>query len=247
MERTNNYLIQRDLARKHFLNYDQEQIIRKWALKSDDNWIYTEFLGAGYRIRRADALVLRETKAPAGDRQEDVQENDLRKCDVQENDLRKCDARENDLPADMTEAGFEEVLSIFDLLCHTEEKPYPAGTFAPVNSLKGRPAIAVSENIHRQYAAFPDRDPDGYCRACEMLGGRRISLGDIGYEFCVFQDLKLRLKFYHSDDEFPAQLICFWDEHALDYVFYETTFYIAGFLFKAVIGNMPQDHEMSVS
>ena len=37
------------------------------------------------------------------------------------------------------QAGFEEVLSIFDLLCHPGENKTVSAAFAPVNSLKGAP------------------------------------------------------------------------------------------------------------
>lgn len=140
---------------------------------------------------------------------------------------------------DGTQAGFEEVLSIFDLLCHEGECKHLSGTLAPVNSLKGRPrAIGVETGSYPKAAARFDRDVDGFCSACENLGGQRIPLGDIGYRFPLFGELYLVLKFYHGDDEFPASLTLLWDENTLQYLYYETVFYIAGFVLESITEKM---------
>ncbi|MDO4522028.1 MAG: DUF3786 domain-containing protein [Eubacteriales bacterium] len=129
-------------------------------------------------------------------------------------------------------ASFEETLAIFDLLCHTEgEAPKASGIFAPVNSLKGRPrTIGVDEKMTGKQAELYDSDWEAFRRACEHIGGEEIKLGDIGYEFTVFRDLKLRIKFYGADEEFPAQIVYLWDENALEYLYYETAFYVMFYL-----------------
>ena len=55
-------------------------------------------------------------------------------------------------------------------------------------------------------------------------------MGDIGFCFPLFADLKVQLKFYHSDEDFPATITLLWEENMLSYVYYETVFYIAGVL-----------------
>ena len=61
-----------------------------------------------------------------------------------------------------------------------------------------------------------------------------MNMGDIGYQFSVFGQLQLILKFYHSDEDFPASVTLLWDKNTLQYIFYETTFYIAGFLLQKI-------------
>ncbi len=48
-----NYDLQVDIAKKIFLEYDQGQIIEKYGLDADENWIYLRYLGMPCRISRA--------------------------------------------------------------------------------------------------------------------------------------------------------------------------------------------------
>ena len=52
MERTDNYKIQAAQAKSRFLTYDQEKLIAKLGLKSDESWLYTALFGQSYRICR---------------------------------------------------------------------------------------------------------------------------------------------------------------------------------------------------
>ena len=53
MNRTNNYEIARDNAAKLFLEWDQERMIERCGLRADGEFLYIEFLGQPFRIRRA--------------------------------------------------------------------------------------------------------------------------------------------------------------------------------------------------
>ena len=52
MARVNNYLIQASQAKGRFLTYDQQKLIDKFQLKSDNEYIYVNLLWQQYRIRR---------------------------------------------------------------------------------------------------------------------------------------------------------------------------------------------------
>lgn len=47
-----NYDLQVDIARRIFLEYDQERMIRKFCLKADNQWIYLTYLNSPCRISR---------------------------------------------------------------------------------------------------------------------------------------------------------------------------------------------------
>lgn len=49
----NNYKIQAAQAKQRFLTYDQQAIIRKLGLVSDDGWLYTRLLSTPYRLSRS--------------------------------------------------------------------------------------------------------------------------------------------------------------------------------------------------
>ena len=142
------------------------------------------------------------------------------------------------LRSDGREAGFEETLSIFDLLCHHSPEKSRAGGFAPVNSLKGRPVVGVSTDFHSEIANRFDLHQDAFQTACLALGGKPLSLGDLGFSFPLFEELTVGLKFYGSDEDFPASIVLLWDENMLQYVYYETVFYIAGFLLHQILEQM---------
>ena len=144
---------------------------------------------------------------------------------------------------DGAQAGFEEVLSIFDLLCHESSEKYLTGNFAPVNSLKGCPrAVGVGTDFHTKTASRFDADPAAFRQSCEALGGIPVPMGDIGYRFPVFQELSVILKFYHADEDFPASLTLLWEENTLQFLFYETVFYVAGFLLHSITEEMKKQH-----
>ena len=140
------------------------------------------------------------------------------------------------------EAEHGEVLSIFDLLCHRGDDKTVNGVFATVNSLKGLPKGAgVGTDFHHKQAAAFDRDFDAFRRACLALGGEPVDMGDLGFRFPVFGPLSVILKFYHADEDFPASLTLLWEENLLQFVFYETVFYMAGCLLAAIAQTMQME------
>ena len=54
MKRRDNYAIQAQQAKLRFLTYDQEKIIAKLHLRSDEAWLYIPMLGRLYRVGRKD-------------------------------------------------------------------------------------------------------------------------------------------------------------------------------------------------
>lgn len=53
----NNYEQMRDQMRPHFLAYDQEEMIRKFSLRSDEEYLYIRFCARYYRIGRTTGIV----------------------------------------------------------------------------------------------------------------------------------------------------------------------------------------------
>lgn len=140
---------------------------------------------------------------------------------------------------DGTQAGFSEALSIFDFLCHEGADKYPADVFAPVNSLSGSPKTGgVGTDFHGCTAQIFDCAPDKLNQACLNLGGTAVNMGDIGFQFPLFADLRVIMKFYHSDEDFPAGITLLWDQNLLRYVHYETVFYIASILLDQIATEM---------
>lgn len=134
------------------------------------------------------------------------------------------------------EGDFEETLSLFDLLCYGNGDICPCGEWALVNSLPGTPrTIGVATGFYTKYADFFSRNIPLLHKACRNLNAVCADFGDIGYEIPVFRRLSVIMQFYEADEDFPAQLNILWDKHTLQYVHYETTFYIAGLLMERLM------------
>lgn len=134
------------------------------------------------------------------------------------------------------EADFGETLSVYDWLCDRKPEARASGDFCPVSSL---PGVYVSgSGLSMTGGPLPariHRDPACFQRACAALGGTSVPLGDLGIRLQVFPDLPMLLKFYHADEDFPACLTLLWDRNTLDFVRYETVYYIAGTLFGRLL------------
>lgn len=128
-------------------------------------------------------------------------------------------------------ADFGQGLSIYDWLCDRRVDAVAAGEFCPVSSLDrvyvsgkglGMQMPTLSRRIHEA--------PERFRAVMASLHAREVGLGDMGYRLDVFPDLPVCLKFYFGDEEFPPTLNLLWDKNSLQFVRYETLYYIAGCL-----------------
>lgn len=136
-------------------------------------------------------------------------------------------------PALGREADFGEALTVYDWLCDRKETAKAAWEFCPVSSLPG--VFVRGSGLSMSGGILPaeiDQNPEKFMEKCRELGGKPLNIGDIGAEILAFPDLPLRLKFYHADEDFPASLTLLWDKNTLDFLRYETVYYLAGCLFS---------------
>lgn len=135
------------------------------------------------------------------------------------------------------EANFEEALTVYDWLCDRKETAKAAWEFCPVSSLPG--VLVRGNGLMMTGGDLPaqiDKNPGAFLEKCRCMGGKPLNIGDMGVEILAFPDLPLRLKFYHSDEDFPASLTLLWDKNTLNFIRYETVYYLAGCLFRRLGG-----------
>ena len=215
--RGSNYEVTKKNSQKLFLNYDQQHMIEKFALEHDDEFLYIEFVARRYRIGRRSGNVeweegTKQTSAPRTD--------DSKRDEAGSNKTDSCLWHE---------AGFEEVLSIFDVLCYSKEDCRLSGNYCSINNVKGANlAAAPGNDMFAPTARIFDHRTDRLAAACEALGGTKEKIGDVSYLLPVFSFLSIQLQFWESDDEFPPQLKFMWDENILQFMHFETTFYVTG-------------------
>lgn len=126
-------------------------------------------------------------------------------------------------------AGFSAVMSIYDVLCRSEETPRLSGEFVPITALNRiHGTHPVHENFTGPDAAFFSGKTDALRSACVRRGGTPWGTGDVSFILPVFDFFPVRLCFWEADEEFPASLQYFWDANALDFAHYESLWYMSG-------------------
>jgi len=134
--------------------------------------------------------------------------------------------------------SFEETMTLLDLVCDSKEDRHPAGRWKNMTSFGLQFHTGLLENTLDPIAERFARDPEGFARACEMLGGQRLAQGDVGYAIEVFDGLKIGIQLWMGDEEFPSTLKYMWDENALMYIRYETMYYARGLLLHKLLKMM---------
>lgn len=125
------------------------------------------------------------------------------------------------------EAGFNEIMTILDILCDAKEARFLTGRWQGMQNF----GLQFHQNLLETadpFAAHFDKNPALFRKACEALGGTEIPGADMGYAIEVMDGLKIAVQFWRSDEEFPAQVRYFWDENALQYIRYETMYFAVG-------------------
>ena len=178
-------------------------MIRRFGLDYSEKYLYQDFCGARYRIERSTGVV---EKKPGGRQR---------------------------FPQGAVPGNYEEVLSIYDILCYSRPEASLSGRWCLVNSLPG-----VGQNN-----AWGTMRCSGMSR--RLTGIRRPSgkpAGNWGTGSCLWAiwDMRSRCSpsfpasaVLYGDEEFPAQLSVLFDENTLQYMHYETTYYVVNCLMAA--------------
>ena len=126
------------------------------------------------------------------------------------------------------EADFNEVLTLYDLLFYAKEGAALSGAFTPVQNLTKVQTTAVyaGKGGMLRYEAYWDARTEELAAACERLGGVPDGKGDVSYRIPFFQNLSMIMQFWRSDEDFPASLQFLFDENTLQFLHYETTWYV---------------------
>lgn len=231
--RGSNYEITKKESQKLFLDYDQQHMIDKFGLAHDDNYLYIEFVARRYRIdRHSGSVEWLETPCAAHYAYQTEGNCDARPSGEIPGTLNDPSEGSKEISEFLwREADFEEVLSIFDLLCYAKDDCRLSGNFCSISNVKGASLAAAPGNDMFAPAAHAfDRHTEQLAAACEVLGGTKEKIGDVSYAIPVFPFLSIKLQFWESDDEFPPHLKFMWDENIRQYMHFETTFYVTGYV-----------------
>lgn len=152
--------------------------------------------------------------------------------------IRKADGQ---IFLDGRSADFGEGLSVLDWLCDRKPDAAASMEFCPIGSLPGIYVGGGNLSMDMpKLARTIHENPDGFRDACMKMGAEPQGMGDLGFRLRIFPDLPMCLKFYFADEEFPPQLTPLWDRNMLQFVRYETVYYIAGCLQEYLLRRMDE-------
>jgi len=135
--------------------------------------------------------------------------------------------------AGFSHAGFNESMTIFDVLCCSKPDCHLSGEFTTVTNLPGiAKTSAPGMNLYADTARFFTNRCDDLRLACMKLNGVEQAVGDVSFQIPLFDFLPVVLQFWDADDEFDACLKIMWDKNTLDFLHFESTFYAMSHLLK---------------
>lgn len=128
--------------------------------------------------------------------------------------------------------SFNTVMTVYDLLCHHpgQQPPALAGQWCTVGSFVVT-GVTNAEYFARKAAAFFDSRPEALKAACQALGGQLLppmAGADVTCRIPVTPFFPVLLQFWAGDEEFAPRLMLLWDRNAMEFLHFETTFYLQG-------------------
>lgn len=133
------------------------------------------------------------------------------------------------------EADYNESMTIYDVLCCSGEDCRLAGTFCPLHQAKGTPKTMLAGNGMFQKTAERFQGRLGQLEyACGLLGEPADMVGDVAAVLWAFPFLPVTLQYWEGDDEFSPSLKLMYDENILDYMHFETVYFMTAHLLKRI-------------
>lgn len=133
------------------------------------------------------------------------------------------------------EADYNESMTIYDVLCYSKDDCCLSGNYCPVNMLKG---TVKSSNVGSNMFQKSADGFNGKIKALETvcgIWGEKLDLnGDVAAKLYPFSFLPVIIQYWEADEEFPANLKFMFDENILDYMHFETIFFMMGHIVKRI-------------
>lgn len=147
------------------------------------------------------------------------------------------DRRTGDVRSQRGEAGYNEAMTIYDVLCWSKPHCKASGRMVNMSSLstiQGGSMKREGDGLFGRYEVEFDQKDAALSAACAKLGGVPEGKGDVAYRIPMFPFLDVMLQYWDSDDEFPASLQPFVDERMTDFMHYETVWFALSHMLERI-------------
>jgi len=151
------------------------------------------------------------------------------------------DRSTGDVRSGLGEAGYSEVMTIYDVLCYSKPNCKASGRMVNMGSLstiQGGSMKREGDGLFGRYEAEFDQRDEALSEACAKLGGVPEGKGDVAYRIPMFPFLNVMLQYWDSDDEFPASLQLFVDDKIIDFMHNETVWFALSHMLERIKGLM---------
>ena len=142
-----------------------------------------------------------------------------------------------DVRSERGEAGYNEAMTIYDVLCYSKSNCRASGRMVNMGSLsaiQGGSMKREGDGLFGRYEAAFDQKDAALSAACAKLGGVPGGKGDVAYRIPMFPFLDVMLQYWDSDDEFPASLQLFVDAGMTDFMHYETVWFALSHMMERI-------------
>lgn len=127
------------------------------------------------------------------------------------------------------EADFSLSMTVYDLLCNAKDGCHLSGHFVPHHGLRVQGSGVNSDaGFFKNDAGFYEGRTEALEKALAELGEPFDIAGDVAALLHPFPFVPMTVQFWEADEEFPPSLKFMFDENILDYMHFETTFYMLG-------------------
>ncbi len=134
------------------------------------------------------------------------------------------------------DSSHQAALSIFDYLCWSREGRKLSNQWVSLQNL-GYSFHTGSIEGGGWFSGWAERfsgRTGELEEALKRLGGQKMPSADVSSVLWLFDELPVYLQFWDGDDEFPPRLFFLWDSNTIQYIHYETAFYLIELLMRRI-------------
>ena len=209
-----NYAKQAEMARELFLKYEQDEMIEKFHLEHDEDYLYLLFIGDKYRILRETGAVERE----------DADAGQYVSC--------------SDFNVVMT------IYDVLCYSKETPELAHEWCPLHGLQITMSSPsADKFNQKYANAFAGKIDRLQE-ICRSLGGIQPEISAGADVCWQFNLFEFFPLQFRFWDEDDEFPAKIQLLWDRNSLKFMHFETLYYAMGHLMNRLLALMVPESQI---
>ena len=231
-----------------FCETDHSALIERFGLEQDADYLYVRFFEQPFRLSKRTGIIERheECEAPgavaASGAPDGAAATPGAPATLETAEASAAEASAAALgPSTETtwsEAGFNEAMTIYDLLGYAQPACHASGTMINMKSLHTKIAAtaprpsSIYAAQEARLAALEAQKSGILTQAAQAIGGAPLDKADASAQFTVMDDLAMQVHLWLPDEDFPASLQFFWDENVLQYMHYETVWYANGFILE---------------